>query len=116
MGKYPEALTEYKKSLAMRLKVYGTEKPHPDVAGSYNNIGSLYYSMGKYPEAITEYKKALNVYSACQMHDDGSECKAIISSLMLKCKKMRKKGSKGRRRRITAKPRNQKGKGRQGKK
>mmetsp|Transcript_44474 Transcript_44474/g.74186 ORF Transcript_44474/g.74186 Transcript_44474/m.74186 type:complete len:101 (+) Transcript_44474:3-305(+) len=100
----------------MELAVYGTEKPHPSVAQSYNNIGVVYEYMGKYPEALAEFKKAHNVYSTCQMHHDSSECKAVIFSLTLMCKKMRKKVSKGRRRRVTAKLRNKQGKGRCGKK
>eukprot|EP00465_Bigelowiella_longifila_P000182 CAMPEP_0185251370 /NCGR_PEP_ID=MMETSP1359-20130426/784_1 /TAXON_ID=552665 /ORGANISM="Bigelowiella longifila, Strain CCMP242" /LENGTH=44 /DNA_ID= /DNA_START= /DNA_END= /DNA_ORIENTATION= len=44
----------------MRLAVYGTEKPHPDVATTYNNIGSVYQRMGKYSEFLAEYKTSQN--------------------------------------------------------
>ena len=59
MGDYPKALEFYTKALNIQEKVLG--KDHPDVANSYNNIGSVYSDMGDYPKALDFYTKALNI-------------------------------------------------------
>ncbi|CAF1304562.1 unnamed protein product, partial [Adineta steineri] len=56
-GKYEEALTFYKKSLAIRQKTLPPN--HPDLASSYNNIGLVHDSMGNYPKALSYFEKAL---------------------------------------------------------
>jgi tetratricopeptide (TPR) repeat protein len=38
---------------------YGKE--HPDTAGSYNNIGAVYYDLGNYDKALEYYKQALEI-------------------------------------------------------
>ncbi|CAF1100498.1 unnamed protein product [Adineta steineri] len=58
-GKYGEALTFYKKSLAIRQKTLPPN--HPDLASSYNNIGAVHYNMGNYPKALSCYEKALEI-------------------------------------------------------
>ena len=49
-GKQEEALGAYSKALEIQLKVLGPE--HPDVAGSYGNLGNIYNSQGKQEEAL----------------------------------------------------------------
>jgi tetratricopeptide (TPR) repeat protein len=44
-------------SLAIRLKTLGDE--HPDVAFSYNNIGSIWKRKGKFDKALEFYEKSL---------------------------------------------------------
>ena len=34
---------------------------HPDVADSYNNIGTVYYSQVKYEEALVQHRRALEI-------------------------------------------------------
>ncbi|MFH0702776.1 MAG: tetratricopeptide repeat protein [bacterium] len=55
-GKYEEALTWYKKSLAINEKELGLQ--HPDTAASYNNIGLVYKAQGNHKEAQKWYSKA----------------------------------------------------------
>ena len=43
----------------IRLGVFGPE--HPDVANSYNNLGSVYYSQGDYAKAVDFFNKALDI-------------------------------------------------------
>ncbi|MBF0557036.1 MAG: tetratricopeptide repeat protein, partial [Nitrospirae bacterium] len=52
----------------MRLKVYKTE-PHPDVAGTYNNLGAAWKSKGNYDRAIEFYEKAVNILRELRMTD-----------------------------------------------
>ncbi|CAF0756064.1 unnamed protein product [Adineta steineri] len=55
-GKYKEALTFHKQSLAICQKTLPPN--HPDLAMSYNNIGIVHYNMGDYPKALSYYEKA----------------------------------------------------------
>ena len=57
-GKYDEALVYSQKALMIRIKVLG--EGHPDVASSYNNIGSALNSQGKYDEALGLLAKSFN--------------------------------------------------------
>ncbi len=43
---HDKALEYYHKSLRIKLKVFG--EIHPDIAGSYNNMGNIYKNIGKY--------------------------------------------------------------------
>ena len=45
--------------LNIRLSVFGEN--HPDVATSYNNIGSVYDSLGEYVKALEYYEKSLDI-------------------------------------------------------
>jgi hypothetical protein len=49
-GKYTEAETMHRRTLAMREKVFGVE--HPDTLTSMNNLAGVLDSQGKYEEAI----------------------------------------------------------------
>ena len=60
MGKYEEALVEYKKGLDMLVTVYGHQ--HPDLAGSYFNMGLVYRSLGKAEEAREMFTKAYSIF------------------------------------------------------
>ena len=48
MGNYPEAKTNYLKALAICEKSLPSD--HPDLATSYNNLGSVEYFMGNSPD------------------------------------------------------------------
>ncbi|CAF1216608.1 unnamed protein product [Adineta steineri] len=58
-GEYPEALTYYEKSLA--IKQQSLPFNHPDLAMFYNNIGVVYFNMADYPKALSYYEKALAI-------------------------------------------------------
>ncbi|CAF0899495.1 unnamed protein product [Adineta steineri] len=58
-GKYEEALTLYKKSLAMYQKTLPPN--HLNLASSYNNIGNVHYIMGNYPKALSSHEKAIEI-------------------------------------------------------
>ena len=47
-----------RKALAMQLRLY-PNADHPEIAVSYNNIGSAYYGLGEYEKAIAYHEKAL---------------------------------------------------------
>ena len=62
LGTYDKALAYFEKALAIREKIQGTE--HPDIATTYNNIGSVYWNRGKqgdYDKALEYYEKALKI-------------------------------------------------------
>ena len=56
---YDKALDYYKKALAIREKVLGTE--HPDTATTYNNMAIVYKEKGDYDKALEYYEKALAI-------------------------------------------------------
>ena len=58
-GKYSEAEPLYKRSLAIREKVFGPD--HPDVANSLNNLAFLYQHQGNDAEAELLYKRSLAI-------------------------------------------------------
>jgi tetratricopeptide (TPR) repeat protein len=59
IGYLDDALVEFRKALAIHLKVHGDQ--HPSTAISYNNIGSVLKSQGNYEDALVEYRKALAI-------------------------------------------------------
>ena len=58
-GEYGRALECYKKSLEIKLTVFGEN--HPYTALTYNNIGIVYEHKGEYEKALEFYKKALKI-------------------------------------------------------
>ena len=58
-GKYDEALEIAQRHVELSEKLFGEN--HPDTAGSYNNIGVVYYNKGDYDTALEYYNKALTV-------------------------------------------------------
>ncbi|KAF6037886.1 hypothetical protein EB796_003809 [Bugula neritina] len=64
MGEYGKALEYQKKSLNMKLAVYGTEARHASIAASYNTIGLVYDNMGEYGKALEYHTKSLEMYLA----------------------------------------------------
>ena len=46
LGEYNQAKELLEKALTIREKIFGED--HADVAASYNNLASVYYSLGKY--------------------------------------------------------------------
>lgn len=57
LGEYESALENFKKNLAISLKVFGDE--HPKVAASYCGIGNVYDCMSSYGKALECHQKAL---------------------------------------------------------
>jgi len=54
-----EALAEYKKVLAIRQKIFGSE--HSSIAFTYHNIAYIYYRQGDYDNALIWYEKTLEL-------------------------------------------------------
>ena len=59
MGEYSKALSYYEKSL--EIKQQSLPPNHPDLAGSYMNIGNVYDNMGEYSKALSYYEKSLEI-------------------------------------------------------
>ncbi|CAF4410244.1 unnamed protein product, partial [Rotaria magnacalcarata] len=59
MGEYSKALDFHEKA----NKIYEISLPptHPELATSYNNIGTTYYGMGDYSKALSYLEKALSI-------------------------------------------------------
>ncbi len=58
-GRYTEAESLYKRSIAISEKALGPE--HPDVATSLNNLAELYSAQGRYAEAEPLHKRSLAI-------------------------------------------------------
>ncbi|WP_027394746.1 CHAT domain-containing protein [Aquimarina latercula] len=58
-GKDIEALKYYKRSLDIKLKIYG--KDHPKTTLNYTNIGTIYRDRGDFKNALEYYNKALEI-------------------------------------------------------
>ena len=60
--------------------------PHPDVAGSYRNIGNVYDSQGRYEEALFHHQKALEVFLALfgQEHPDVAKSRNGIGNVLVR--------------------------------
>ncbi|CAF4694808.1 unnamed protein product, partial [Rotaria socialis] len=58
-GKYPEAVTFYKKS----LEIYRKTLPEDDASlpPTYSNIGGVYNNLGEYSKALEYYEKSLKI-------------------------------------------------------
>ncbi|CAF1310155.1 unnamed protein product [Rotaria sordida] len=59
MGEYAKAIIFYEKSLKTRENT--TPQNLPDLAASYNGIGSVYDSMGEYSKALSSYEQSLEI-------------------------------------------------------
>ena len=57
-GDYQQALEYYRKALAIRERVLGTD--HPSTATTYNNIAGVYSDLGDYQQAL-EYQKKTQI-------------------------------------------------------
>ncbi|ETO01128.1 hypothetical protein RFI_36312, partial [Reticulomyxa filosa] len=66
-GEYDKAIEYYEKSLKISLDKLGHD--HPDVAASYNSLGSVYKSKGEYDKAIEYYVKSLKIRLDKLEHD-----------------------------------------------
>ncbi|MEL6152972.1 MAG: tetratricopeptide repeat protein, partial [Bacteroidota bacterium] len=67
---------------------YG-KRPHPDVAGSYNNIAGVHYAQGKYPEALEAYEKALKTFESIlgPDHPNTKLVRGNMQQVQIKCSK-----------------------------
>ncbi|CAF1460008.1 unnamed protein product, partial [Rotaria sordida] len=59
MGEYAKALSFCEKSL--EIQKIALRPNHPDLATSYNNIGTVYYNMGEYSKALSFYEQSLEI-------------------------------------------------------
>ncbi|CAF1320867.1 unnamed protein product [Rotaria sordida] len=59
MAEYSKALSSYEQSLEIRKIALPSN--HPDLAQSYNNIGSVYRNMGEYSKALSSYQESLEI-------------------------------------------------------
>src|SRR5262245_44604910 len=59
-GRYADAIPTAQQVLAIREKALGRD--HPDVAGSLNNLASLYQGQGRYADAEPLFQRALAIY------------------------------------------------------
>ncbi|CAF2216247.1 unnamed protein product, partial [Rotaria magnacalcarata] len=59
MGEYSKALRFYEKSLKIR-EIF-LPPNHPDLATSYNHIGTVYSIMCEYSKALSYLEKALGI-------------------------------------------------------
>ncbi|CAF4226961.1 unnamed protein product [Rotaria sordida] len=60
MGEYSKALSSFQRSLEIRK--IALPPNHPDLAVSYNNIGSVYEDTGEYSKALQYYEKAQDIW------------------------------------------------------
>ena len=59
-ARYTEAEGLFKRALAIRERLFGSE--HPDVAMSFSNLAALYDHQGRYEEAEPLFKRALSIH------------------------------------------------------
>ena len=60
MGEYSKALSSFERSLEIRKVALPPN--HPDLAQSYNNIGSgVFDNMGEYSKALSYYERSLEI-------------------------------------------------------
>ena len=57
---FEEAEPLMRRALKIREKLYG-DRPHPDVAASFGNLGLLYFRLGDYEEAEAPLRRALEI-------------------------------------------------------
>ena len=58
-GQYRDAAELLRAALEIRERLLGEK--HPDTAGTYNNLGTVYYNMGDYDRALEFYQIALDI-------------------------------------------------------
>ena len=84
-GRYTEAVTHYERSLAIRLKVHGTEE-HSDVAATLINFGLLLQKQGRYAEARTHFERSLAIkikVHGTEEHPDVAQTRRDLQKLRL---------------------------------
>ncbi|CAF0718646.1 unnamed protein product [Adineta steineri] len=55
-----DALSWYEKALEIQGKTL--PENHPHLAGSYSNLGNLYYNMAEYSKALSYFERALDIW------------------------------------------------------
>jgi hypothetical protein len=61
-GRYADAVTRARESLALREQALGPD--HPDLSVSLGNFGALLQETGDYPAARTAFERALRIEEA----------------------------------------------------
>ena len=61
LGQYNKAIDMLKKAIDALVKIYSSNKKHPDIAYTYNNLGMCYINKGNYDEGLKCYQKALDI-------------------------------------------------------
>ncbi len=54
----------------MRLEIYGHEKPHPGIARSSNNLGSVYGRLDDLDKALENHEQSLKMRLAIHGHKE----------------------------------------------
>ena len=68
----------FTKALEQRLRIFGNNTPHEDIATSYNNLGLFYYKqMGDYERALQYLTKAVDMIYLIH-HQDNSHPDVIL--------------------------------------
>ena len=60
-GKYTMAEPHYKRALDIRIRIYGENQNHPDIALNHHNLAVLYSARRMYPMAENHYKLAVTM-------------------------------------------------------
>jgi serine/threonine protein kinase/tetratricopeptide (TPR) repeat protein len=58
-SKYDEALADAKRALELELRALGPD--HPIVAGTYHQLGNIYFQTAQYPEAVDSFQRSLAI-------------------------------------------------------
>ena len=80
LGNYTEAISFYKKGLAIDEKTLHIN--HPELATTYDNVGSVYNQLGDYTEALSFHQKALSIYRKT-LPPDHSDLAASLNNIGL---------------------------------
>ena len=54
----------------MELWLYGDDKPHPAIAASLNNLGSVFRKLGNLGNELEKYKQSLKMKHGIHGHDE----------------------------------------------
>jgi len=76
-GEFPEARGELEQSLAIRQKTLGDG--HPELASSWNELGSLAKQQGDLDEAVADFKKGLAIDEASRGHDNRATLTQVVN-------------------------------------
>jgi hypothetical protein len=77
------------RALAISEKQLGPD--HPDIRGSLNNLGSLYYSTNRYSEAEPLFLRVCSIFRNC-LGEDHPNTRTVINNLAVFIQKVYQSG------------------------
>jgi len=77
---FENSLVYYSKSIEINRKIFGTDD-HSDIANSFNNIGSVYYSQGRHEKSLENTKKSLEIYRKIFGTDEHSYIASTLNNI-----------------------------------